>query len=63
MLYDQLASLIDAPMPAEGPAPPGIGSKRLSNARLRASGFVPQWPDAREGYAALLRGVTAMKHA
>ncbi|MGB6145562.1 MAG: SDR family NAD(P)-dependent oxidoreductase, partial [Rhodanobacter sp.] len=26
----------------------------LSNARLRASGFAPRWPDARLGYAALL---------
>jgi nucleoside-diphosphate-sugar epimerase len=53
-LYDHLAGLIGAPAPAAGPAPAGIGSKRLSNARLRASGFVPQWPDARDGYAALL---------
>ena len=53
-LYDHLAGLIGAPLAGEGPAPAGIGSKRLSNARLRASGFVPQWPDARDGYAALL---------
>jgi nucleoside-diphosphate-sugar epimerase len=53
-LYDFLAILIDAPLPAEGAAPAGIGSKRLSNAKLRASGWAPQWPDAREGYAALL---------
>lgn len=55
VLYDHLAALIAAPPPAAGPAPPGVGSKRLSNARLRAGGFVPQWPDARDGYAALLR--------
>jgi len=55
VLYDHLATLVGAAMPAEGAAPPSVGSKRLSNARLRASGFVPQWPDAREGYAALLR--------
>ncbi|MBV8158608.1 MAG: NAD-dependent epimerase/dehydratase family protein [Dyella sp.] len=55
VLYDHLASLLDAPLPAEGAAPAGVGSKRLSNARLRASGFAPQWPDARLGYAALLR--------
>ena len=54
MLYDHLASLLGAPLPNEGPAPAGLGSKRLSNARLRASGFAPQWPDARQGYAALL---------
>jgi hypothetical protein len=46
--------LIGAPLAADGPAPAGIGSKRLSNARLRDSGFMPQWPDARAGYAALL---------
>lgn len=53
-LYDRLARLIGAPPPHDGPAPAGVGSKRLSNARLRASGFVPAWPDARDGYAALL---------
>lgn len=55
-LYDFLAALIDAPLPAEGAAPAGVGSKRLRNALLRASGWAPQWPDAREGYAALLDG-------
>jgi len=55
VLYDHLASLLGAALPDDGPAPAGVGSKRLSNARLRASGFVPQWPDARQGYAALLR--------
>jgi hypothetical protein len=55
-LYDFLAALIDAPLPAEGAAPTGVGSKRLRNAQLRASGWAPQWPDAREGYAALLDG-------
>ncbi|SEJ53717.1 NAD-dependent epimerase/dehydratase family protein [Frateuria terrea] len=54
VLYDHLASLIGAPSPPGGPPPAGVGSKRLCNARLRASGFVPRWPDARQGYAALL---------
>ena len=54
VLYDELARLIGAPPPRDGPAPAGIGSKRLSNARLLASGFAPDWPDARAGYAALL---------
>lgn len=54
VLYDHLAGLIGATPPSNGPAPAGVGSKRLSNARLRDSGFVPQWPDARAGYAALL---------
>ncbi|HET6806981.1 MAG TPA: SDR family oxidoreductase [Frateuria sp.] len=54
VLYDRLASLAGAPLPAEGAPPTGVGSKRLSNARLRASGWSPLWPDARSGYAALL---------
>lgn len=54
VLYDHLAMLAGAPPPTEGPPPAGIGSKRLSNARLRASGFKCHWPDARDGYAALL---------
>lgn len=56
VLYDALARRVHGPLPDEGAAPAGVGSKRLSNARLRSSGFVPQWPDAREGYAALLDG-------
>lgn len=58
VLYDHLAVLAGAPMPAEGPAPAGIGSKRLRNTRLRASGWAPQWPDARDGYAELLGHAT-----
>jgi nucleoside-diphosphate-sugar epimerase len=54
VLYDHLAGLVGAPVPSEGASPPGIGSKRLCNARLRASGWAPRWPDARAGYAALL---------
>jgi nucleoside-diphosphate-sugar epimerase len=54
VLYDHLADLLGVPPVADGPAPAGVGSKRLSHARLCASGFVPRWPDAREGYAALL---------
>jgi nucleoside-diphosphate-sugar epimerase len=54
VLYDHLATLLAAPPPPEGPAPQSVGSKRLSNARLRATGFTFRWPDARAGYAALL---------
>ncbi|OOG54368.1 NAD-dependent epimerase/dehydratase family protein [Rhodanobacter sp. C03] len=54
VLYDHLSALIGAPPAGDGPAPAGIGSKRLSNARLSTSGFVPHWPDSRNGYAALL---------
>ena len=55
ILYNDLAELIGAPPVLEGPAPAGIGSKRLSNARLKASGFQFRWPDARQGYAEWLR--------
>jgi nucleoside-diphosphate-sugar epimerase len=54
VLYDHLAGLLGVPPAADGEPPSGVGSKRLSHARLCASGFVPQWPDARAGYAALL---------
>lgn len=54
VLYDALAEMAGAPSPVEGGPPRGIGSKRLSNARLRATGWAPVWPDARVGYAALL---------
>src|SRR5690606_12387111 len=32
------------------------GSKRCSNARARALGWVPRYPSYREGYAAILAG-------
>lgn len=56
VLYDSIAALIGAPPVPDGPAPAGVGSKRLSNARLRDSGLRLRWPDSRAGYAALLRG-------
>jgi nucleoside-diphosphate-sugar epimerase len=55
VLYDELARLAGAPPVPTGPAPEGIGSKRLSNARLKASGFRFRWPDSRAGYAACIR--------
>lgn len=49
-LYDALAQMVGAPPPArQRRAPSG---KRLSNARLRASGWTPAWPNALQGYAA-----------
>ena len=53
-LCDFLAQRLEVPPPREGNAPVGVGSKRLRNARLRGSGWEPQWPDARDAYAALL---------
>ena len=54
VLYDRLAQKLGAPKPAEGPAPIMIGSKKLSSARLLASGFKLAWPDALEGYLRLI---------
>ncbi len=54
VLYDALATLVGGPTPPEGPAPASVGSKRLSNARLRDSGFSFKWPDSRDGHAALI---------
>ncbi len=54
LLYGHLAGLLGAPMPMAGPAPADVGSKKLGNARLKASGWTPRWPDARDGYAHLI---------
>ena len=54
-LYEDLARLVGGPVPPVGPAPAGMGNKRLSNARLRATGFKFEWGDSRDGHAALLR--------
>ncbi len=53
-LYEALAQLVKGPIPPEGAPPRGVGSKRLSNARLLDTGFVFKWPDSRKGHAALL---------
>jgi nucleoside-diphosphate-sugar epimerase len=52
-LYDRLADMLHVPRPARALAPAGAG-KRLSNARLRDSGFEPLWPDALPAYRALI---------
>ena len=54
VLYDALAKLVGGPVPSEGAAPASVGSKRLSNARLRDSGFTLMWPDSRTGHVALI---------
>jgi nucleoside-diphosphate-sugar epimerase len=53
-LYGDLAAAIGAPLPREGLPSPMMGKKRLSNQKLRDSGFTFQWPDCRQGYAAIL---------
>ncbi|MDN5843221.1 MAG: hypothetical protein L0H54_07215 [Alcaligenaceae bacterium] len=51
-LYDAVAELAGTDRPTRQPRPPS--GKRLSNARLRAGGWTPEWPDALAGYAACL---------
>jgi nucleoside-diphosphate-sugar epimerase len=54
-LYEALAELVGGPVPPEASAPNFVGSKRLSNARLLASGFELKWPDSRAGYASMIQ--------
>ena len=54
-LYEAIAVMVGGPVPAMGPAPSSVGSKRLSNARLLSTGFSFDWPDSRLGHAALLQ--------
>lgn len=54
--YEAIAALTGAPRPAHASRPPD--GKQLSNARLRASGWTPRWPDMLEGYAAALAART-----
>ena len=62
-VYEFLAELINAgPLESEkNPAPTRSADRRLSNAKLRASGFVFQYPSFREGYRAMLES-TAVRH-
>jgi len=53
-LYLDLARALKANPPPEGPASSMMGKKRLSNQKLRDSGFAFQWPDCREGYASIV---------
>ncbi|NYT25476.1 hypothetical protein H0A73_17885 [Alcaligenaceae bacterium] len=48
-LYDAVARVMGVSLPARRPLAPS--GKRLSNARLRASGWTPAWPNALEWYA------------
>jgi nucleoside-diphosphate-sugar epimerase len=54
-LYEALAEQVGGPVPPVSESPAFVGSKRLSNARLREAGFVFQWPDSRDGYRDLIQ--------
>jgi nucleoside-diphosphate-sugar epimerase len=56
-LYEALARMAGGPPPARASRPPD--GKRLSNTRLRASGWTPAWPDMLDGYAACLGAADA----
>ncbi|WP_439693320.1 NAD-dependent epimerase/dehydratase family protein [Curtobacterium sp. SP.BCo] len=47
---------VAAPSRAEAAGRQGAGDKRLSNTRLRESGWAPRFPSFREGYRAVLAG-------
>ncbi|AZY52023.1 NAD-dependent epimerase/dehydratase family protein [Bordetella avium] len=53
-LYGELARMLNAPPPEAGPPPADVGSKRLSNQRLKSSGFALRWPDTIAGYRELI---------
>ncbi|MBJ7263839.1 MAG: NAD-dependent epimerase/dehydratase family protein [Burkholderiaceae bacterium] len=53
-LYAALAELLGAPRPTAGSPPANVGSKRMSNARLRSAGWTPRYPDAVTGYTAVI---------
>ncbi|MEO6985884.1 MAG: NAD-dependent epimerase/dehydratase family protein [Paralcaligenes sp.] len=55
-LYDTLAAMLNVDLPPAAAPSNKPGNKRLCNARLRASGFEPAWPDAIEGYRVLIGG-------
>jgi nucleoside-diphosphate-sugar epimerase len=54
-LYEALARQVGGPVPAVSESPAFVGSKRLSNARLRETGFIFQWPDSRDGYRNIIQ--------
>lgn len=54
VLYEELAKLVNGPVPPVGSAPATVGSKRLSNRLLLSTGLKLMWPDSRTGHAAQL---------
>lgn len=57
MVYEWITSLLGRPMPPEGPADRnrkrGWTSKRVSNAKLRVTGWAPDFPSYREAVPSL----------
>lgn len=57
-LYGWIAGFLNAPLPPEGARDPdrkrGSTSKRVSNAKLKAAGWVPEFPSYREALPSLV---------
>lgn len=62
-LYTRLAQALDAPHPQSGPPSPMMGKKRLSNAKLLATGFNLLWPDSLQGYMRIIEAHRRYPHS
>jgi nucleoside-diphosphate-sugar epimerase len=62
--FEWLSRELKRPMPHSAPADPnrkrGLTNKRVSNAKLRASGFQFTYPNFREGYAAEIKSANGV---
>ena len=58
-LYGWISEFLGKPMPPDGPIDPhrkrGLNNKRVSNQKLRATGWVPEFPSFREALPSLVR--------
>jgi electron-transferring-flavoprotein dehydrogenase len=64
-VYGFIAERLGVPLPPQETAPStrAVGNKRLSNRRLRASGFSLRYPEFRDGYATVLTPPTRPSQA
>ena len=58
-LYGWISEFLGKPMPPDGPIDPyrkrGLNNKRVSNQKLRATGWAPEFPSFREALPSLVR--------
>ena len=58
-LYGWISEFLGKPMPPDGPIDPyrkrGLNNKRVSNQKLRAAGWAPEFPSFREALPSLVR--------
>lgn len=62
-LYQQLAKLLNAPVPRTGEPSPMMGKKWLLNKKLLSTGFQLKWPNSVQGYQALIAKQNAQKNS